>query len=114
VWAKLGLDGRFGDATDPEFATHLPLAGVRAVISAVSRDRGSFTDVDPQLSMVHGLREAGFDGQIVLSANAEREETALLERGASLVLNPFRDAADYAVERLTDPPQSGKGASAFS
>ena len=114
AWSRLGLDGRFGDATDPEFATHLPLGGVRAVVSAVSRDRGALTDVDPQIALIHGLREAGFDGQIVLSANVEREEAALIERGASLVLNPFRDAADYAVERLTAAPQTGSGASALS
>jgi hypothetical protein len=51
--------------------------------------------------MIHGLREAGFTGQIVLSANQEREADALLERGADLVLKPFGDAAEYAVERLT-------------
>lgn len=101
AWSKLGLDGRFGDATDPEFATHLPLGDAKAVVSAVSRERGAFTDVDPQVAMIHGLREAGFNGQIVLSANQEKEADALLERGADLVLKPFGDAAEYAVERLT-------------
>jgi Kef-type K+ transport system membrane component KefB len=101
AWSALGHDGRFGDATDPEFATHLPLGEARAVISAVSRDRGALTDVDPQIAMIHGLREAGFSGQIVLSANQDREAEALLERGATLVLKPFGDAAEYAVERLT-------------
>ncbi len=114
AWSAHGLDGRFGDATDPEFASHLPLRDVRAVISAVSRERGGLTDVDPQLAMIHGLREAGFDGQIVLSANTGAEAEMLVGRGASLVLNPFRDAADYAVERLTDAGQSGRGASALS
>jgi Trk K+ transport system NAD-binding subunit len=114
AWTRLGLGGRYGDATDPEFATHLPLQGVQAVVSAVSRDRGALTDVDPQIAMLQGLRDAGFGGQVVLSVNFEAEEAPLLARGASLVLNPFRDAADYAVEQLTAGAQSGRGASALS
>jgi hypothetical protein len=101
AWSGLGLDGRFGDATDPRIR-HASAAGRRqGRVSAVSRERGALTDVDPQVAMIHGLREAGFTGQIVLSANQDTEAEALLARGASLVLNPFGDAAEYAVERLT-------------
>ncbi len=114
AWTQLGLDGRYGDATDPEFATHLPLHGVQAVVSAVSRERGALTDVDPQVALLHGLRDAGFAGKVVLSVNLDGEEAPLLARGASLVLNPFRDAADYAVEQLTSGAQSGRGPSALS
>jgi Kef-type K+ transport system membrane component KefB len=39
-WRAMGRDAQFGDATDPEFAAHLDLEGVRAVMSAVSRDAG--------------------------------------------------------------------------
>ncbi len=113
-WRARGLDARFGDATDPEFTAHLPLEGTRAVISAVSRDRGPLTEANPQLALLEGLKSAGYTGRIVLSV-ARAEDAPLLEaRGAGLVLSPFDDAADFAVERLTDPAQTGRAASALS
>jgi Kef-type K+ transport system membrane component KefB len=99
-WRAMGLDAAFGDATDPEFAGHLNLRRVRAVISAVPRDRGPLTSADPQLALLHGLRAAGYSGRVVLTVNRQEEAQFLLDRGADLVLSPFVDAASYAVERL--------------
>ncbi len=101
-WRAAGLDAAFGDATDPEFARHLNLRRARAVISAVPRDRGPLTSADPQFALLHGLRDAGFRGRVVLSAARRDEAQALLDRGADLVLTPFDDAASYAVERLVE------------
>ncbi len=57
-WRRMGLEAAFGDATDPEFLAHLHLAEVRAVISAVPRERNALTEADPQLALLHGLRPA--------------------------------------------------------
>ncbi len=100
AWRGLGMEAMFGDATDPDFVSHLSLEGVRGVISAVPRDRNTLTDTDAQLTLLHGLRASSFPGQIVLSANTAAEAEALRTRGANLVLTPFDDAAEYAVERL--------------
>ncbi len=100
AWRDLGMEAMFGDATDPDFVTHLSLDGVRGVISAVPRERSALTDTDAQLTLLHGLRASGFPGRIVLSANTASEAEALRSRGADLVLTPFDDAAEYAVERL--------------
>jgi Kef-type K+ transport system membrane component KefB len=100
AWRAGGHDGAFGDATDPEFLAHLPLAQARAVVSAVPRDRGPLTEANPQVALVQGLRAAGFRGVVALSADGEEQAAALAAAGADLVLTPFADAADHAVERL--------------
>jgi Kef-type K+ transport system membrane component KefB len=101
-WRGMGLDAQYGDATDPEFAAHLPLAGVKAVISAVSRERGALTESDPQLALLHGLRSANYRGQIALAVNSARDGDRLREKGATVILTPFEDAASFAVERVTE------------
>jgi len=99
-WRSMGFEGRFGDATDPEFTAHLPLGQVRAVISAVAREKGALTEADPQLALLHGLRTANFRGRVALAANHRSDGEALIARGADLVLTPFDDAARYVVEML--------------
>ncbi len=101
-WRRMGLDAAFGDATDPEFVAHLDLSGVRAVISAVPRDRGPLTEADPQLALLHGLHSANYKGRVFLSVQKSAEVEDLLNKGASVVLKPFDDAADYAVRQLIE------------
>ena len=101
-WRRMGLDAMYGDATDPEFVAHMDLSGVRAVVSAVPRDRAALTEADPQLSLLHGLRSANFRGQVVLSAQTRADAEDLTRQGASVVLKPFDDAADHAVRQLTE------------
>lgn len=101
-WRSLGMDADFGDATDPDFVAHLNLTGVRAVVAAVPRERTALTDADPQIALMHGLQAAHFGGQIVLSVHYAADADALRARGATMVLMPFDDAADYAVRRLTE------------
>ncbi|MGY6706552.1 cation:proton antiporter [Roseinatronobacter sp.] len=100
-WRKMGLSAAFGDATDPEFVAHMDLGAVRAVVSAVPRERGSLTEADPQLALLHGLTSANYKGKVFLSVQQMAEADDLLKRGASVILKPFDDAADYAVRQLT-------------
>jgi Kef-type K+ transport system membrane component KefB len=100
LWRARGHEGVFGDATDPEFAGHLPLAQAHAVISAVPRVAGPLTDADAQLALLHGLRSARYGGEVVLAVDSERYGNELVERGATVLLRPFDDAADYAVSRI--------------
>ncbi|WP_114967060.1 cation:proton antiporter [Alkalilacustris brevis] len=99
-WRSMGMDAAFGDATDPEFVAHIDLSHVRAVVSAVPRERGSLTEADPQLALLHGLKSANFKGKVFLSVQQMAEADDLLNRGASVILKPFDDAADYAVRQL--------------
>lgn len=100
-WRQLGLAAAYGDATDPEFVAHLDLKNVKAVVSAVPRERNALTEADPQLALVHGLHTANYSGKVFLSAQSATEADELLGKGASVVLKPFDDAADHAVRQLT-------------
>ncbi len=101
-WRRMGMDASFGDATDPEFIAHLELKDVKAVVSAVPRERGSLTEADPQLALLHGLQSANYTGKVFLSVQQVAEAEKLLKQGASVILKPFDDAADYAVRQLIE------------
>jgi Trk K+ transport system NAD-binding subunit len=96
----MGLDATLGDATDPEFLTHLPLNGVRAVVSAMPRQRGTLTEADGHAALVQALHEAGFAGQVAVTVDRADEGARYRQMGATLILSPFEDAAEAAVARL--------------
>jgi Kef-type K+ transport system membrane component KefB len=102
LWQEKGHPGIFGDATDPEFAGHLPLSQAHAVISAVPRVAGPLTDADAQLALLHGLRSSKYGGEVVLAMDSDRYGAELRQRGATVLLQPFHDAADYAVSRIEE------------
>jgi Kef-type K+ transport system membrane component KefB len=114
AWRAKGHEGVFGDITDPDFPAHLPLARARVVISAVPRSAGDLTGADPQMALLHGLRSAAFGGEVVLSADNAAAARALLAQGATLMLEPFRDAAAQAAERVESlfapPPDDRRAA----
>jgi Kef-type K+ transport system membrane component KefB len=99
-WTGAGHDGCFGDATDPEFASNLPLARARAVISAVPSVSATLSDADPRLALLHGLRSQGFRGTVAVAMHTPAGAELLRDQGVDVVLTPFSDAADYAVEAL--------------
>ena len=101
-WRRMGMPATYGDATDPEFVAHLELKDVRAVVSAVPRERGTLIEADPQLALLHGLKSANYRGKVFLSVQQVAEADRLLEQGASVILKPFDDAADYAVRQLVE------------
>ena len=100
AWRKAGHRGRFGDATDPEFAGLLPLKYARAVISAVPRASVGLTDADPRLALLHGLRSQGFTGKIAVAMHTPTDTEMLHAQGADVILTPFSDAAEFAVAAL--------------
>ncbi|MCB1396807.1 MAG: cation:proton antiporter, partial [Rhodobacteraceae bacterium] len=101
-WRAMGLDAHFGDATDPEFMAHLPLRGVKAVISAVPPGRGALSDADRYPAFLHALRAVGYDGEVAVTVNHRDEAEPFMALGATLVLAPFEDAAEGAVQRISE------------
>jgi len=100
AWRRAGHHGRFGDATDPEFAGLLPLEHARAVISAVPRASVGLTDADPRLALLHGLRSRGFTGKVAVAMHTSADTGMLRGQGADVILTPFSDAAEFAVAAL--------------
>ncbi len=101
-WRGLGLDAHYGDATDPEFLAHLPLAGVRAVISAVPPVRTGLSEAEAGPALLHALRAAGYAGAVAVTAARRDEADAWRGLGATLVLSPFEDAAERAAEIIAE------------
>lgn len=87
----------FGDADDPEFPGTLPLAGVRWIVSTITR-------ADVSMTLARSLRRWGATGTIAVTslsvADCERLEVGVAEGCIDLVLQPFDDAADDAIATL--------------
>jgi len=99
-WRDLGLEADFGDATDPEFVTDLPLRGAEWVVSTVPIHPTGLSYEDARRTLIQLSRAAGFRGRIAAASHSPRDTEVLLASGADLVLEPFQDAADRAVELL--------------
>ncbi|MFE8072510.1 cation:proton antiporter [Marinobacteraceae bacterium S3BR75-40.1] len=99
-WRKSGGDAIYGDASDQEFISMLPMQGVQWVISALPHQEMSLTHEDPRLVLIKGLRHQGFKGRIAVSAHPGDDAFALKKAGADLVLSPYQDAAKYLVKKI--------------
>ncbi len=97
-----GFEVVFGDATDPEFLAHLPLAGARVAVSAVPEHDTGLTHDDPRRGFVRSLKDLGFSGRIAVAAHSEDAAEGLRAAGADIVLLPFRDAAMQAADLVLE------------
>lgn len=111
-WRGRGLDVEYGDSTDPEFLGGLPLDGVKWVVSTMPIHVTGITHNDIREAIVHVLRSAGFAGQVAVTAHHTPDTGALLAAGVDLILEPFQDAADRAVELLLGQCEQDRSPSA--
>jgi Kef-type K+ transport system membrane component KefB len=88
-----GVPAQFGDAGDPEFLESLPLRSARWVVSTLPQP-------DINVALLGGLREHGYRGATAVAAHHDGDGRRLTEAGATRVLYPFRDAADFAAEHI--------------
>lgn len=111
-WRQLGVAAEYGDAADPEFVSSLPLRQMRWVVSTIPAHYTGVVQEDSQRALLHALRDAGFEGRIAMTSH--RADHASLA-GVDLLLNPFEDAADRAVELIVSgerperPPAEAAG-----
>jgi Kef-type K+ transport system membrane component KefB len=94
---RAGVRTLFGDAGEPELALALPLGPVRWVVSTVP-------DVDVSLALVHGLREARYEGKVAATSHVDLDTERLEEAGVDVVLHPFHAAAEHGTSVLLDTP----------
>jgi len=90
-----GLHTQYGDAEDPELTGTLPLHQAEWVVCTTPL-------LDVQIALLHSLRTHGYTGQVALTAHSDEDAERLRVSGADLVLLPFVDAADQAVDLLTE------------
>jgi len=101
-WRKLNLQAEYGDTTDPEFLTGLPLSQTKWVISIIPVHNSGVTHNDPRMVILQSIRSAGYEGRVAVTSHREEHSEVLAKAGADLVLEPFQAAADYAVQALSE------------
>ena len=104
-WRDLGLETEFGDATDPEFVTELPLQQADWVVSTVPIHPTGLSHEDTRTTLIQLTRTAGFRGRVAVASHHPKDTEDLFASGADLVLEPFQDAADRAVDLLCGAPE---------
>jgi Kef-type K+ transport system membrane component KefB len=92
---EMGIQTLYGDAEDPEFVPTLPLDQARWIVSTVP-DRGV------NLALLHGLRAAGYEGKIALTAHVPDDVERLEAEGPDVVISPFAVAAEQLLDTLTE------------
>ena len=92
---EFGYIVHYGDAEDPEFLESLPLGEAQWVVSSLPEEHVNRT-------LIQALREKGFRGRVAVTTHRPTSAGALREKGADLVLVPYRDAASRAVRRVLD------------
>jgi Kef-type K+ transport system membrane component KefB/Trk K+ transport system NAD-binding subunit len=93
-WRAEGVPVVYGDASDPELFDHVPLAGVKWVISTAP-------DLDTSRVLLHHLRLRGFTGKVAVASRTADEGDRLRLEGASLLLRPYADASEQAADAIT-------------
>lgn len=105
-WRAKGYDVLYGDVSDPEFVSHLPLKGVDWVVSTVPEIETGVAQGNSRKALIHTLRDHNFQGKIAVTSlrnepgGDSADEQYLHSAGADLVLQPFQDAADQACDLL--------------
>jgi len=99
-WRNLGLAADFGDASDPEFVAELPFRGAEWMVSSVPIHPTGLSHEDTRRTLIQLTRSAGFTGRIAAASQSAGDTEALFGAGVDLVLEPFQDAADRAVDLL--------------
>jgi hypothetical protein len=110
-WRDLGLDADFGDASDPEFVAGLPFRGAEWMVSTVPIHPTGLSHEDTRRTLIQLARSAGFSGRMAAASHSGSDTEVLFGVGVELVLEPFQDAADRAVELLCGA--AGKERTAF-
>lgn len=88
-----GVWVRYGDAEDSESFATLPLGRARWVMSSIPQHAIN-------LALLHALRQHGYRGRIAVTTHTPVTTKVLQAAGADLVLLPFADAANEAVDLL--------------
>ncbi|MEC5324924.1 cation:proton antiporter [Aurantimonas sp. A3-2-R12] len=107
-WRELGLDPEFGDASDPEFVAKLPLSRAEWIVSTIPIHPTGLSHEDTRITLIQLTRASGFRGRIAVTSHSTRDTENLFGEGADIVLEPFQDAADRAVDLLCGAPEEDR------
>ena len=83
----------YGDAEEPELALALPMTSAGCVVSTIPNR-------DVSLSLLHGIRAAGFTGPFLATAHNPLDTRLLLAAGVQVVLDPYAVAAEHSTDLI--------------
>lgn len=109
---RRGLSATYGDAADSDFPRSLPLHDAAWVLIAIQPVARGVTHDDSRVSLIEALRHAGYRGRIAVRCHDAWDMHRFTHAGADLVLLPFSDAAERAIETLNLAPESKNGQAA--
>lgn len=92
-WRDRGAETLYGDITEPELASALPLSQARAVVCTVP-------DLSVNLTLLDTLRRHDFHGRIAVTALGQDDAEVLAAHEGVTVLRPFAAAADLTLPRI--------------
>jgi Kef-type K+ transport system membrane component KefB len=101
-FSREGYQVRYGDVTEQEFWSELPLAHARWVVLAVPYGTLYLTEADPRSGLLTAIRTHRFDGRVAIIARDDAEGRRLKEGGVDLIIYPFDDAAISAAQQIAD------------
>ena len=87
------LPVHFGDAENPDYLESLPLASTSWVVSTLPL-------LESTRMLVHGLRRAGYQGAIAVTARSEHDVAALRALPIQHIYVPYHEAGLHAVDHL--------------
>lgn len=96
----LGVTTMYGDATDAEFVSELPLTKAKWVVSTIPTHHLGLAIDDVRKTIVQLSKSAGFKGKFAIVSHSKEEAELLTDAGIDLVLLPYIDAASRASELL--------------
>jgi Trk K+ transport system NAD-binding subunit len=102
AWKHQGYKVRYGDVTEPEFWSELPLTQARWIVLSVPYGTSRLTETDPRSGLLVALKTHKFQGRVAITARDDEEGRVLAEGGVDLVLYPFDDAAASAAAQISD------------
>ena len=106
-WKTDGLPATFGDASDPEFVTGLPVRKAKWIISAIPDPNTGVTHHDSRHALLQALEDIGYEGKIAVATHRIEENEELKLAGAHLIFHPYYDAAYRAIELLHSDEDGG-------
>jgi len=101
-WAAQGYDTIYGDVTEQEFWSDLPLTQARWIVLAVPYGVVGLTDTDARSGLLTAIRTHQFGGRIAITVRDDAQAKRLGEAGVDLLLYPFEDAAAATVKAIID------------
>ena len=101
-WGQLHLDTAYGDVTDSDFLQELPLRHAQWIVSTIPHHHSGLTYEDTRNTILQAIDSTDFTGKLAVVSQSKQETKELERLAINLVLEPFQDAADRAVELLLE------------